>query len=785
MTVANNNTQDNNHLPPLPKLSHHLVDEARYNLLRAIAYMTKEEQLEIIDACTFGDIAHIKDKRKSGEPYITHPIAVAEILAGFHLDRDTIIAAILHDTVEDTEVTHEDLVARYGKVVAQLVDGVTKLKSSKRNKQQNKAATFHKILTATLNDPRVLIVKLADRLHNMSTLDAVRPEKQKATAQETLEFYVPFARIMGLNDIADYMEILCYRNLDPVMYTKMSDKLLQQGLGRNFQKDAIHRYLTKVLDALELSAHVRVLDNRVLLYRQFFRNRGEINSLLRHYAFEVVMGSIDDCDTLANYLISQYNIPEDCIEDNIRHPLPGGKQSLTMRYEHDNDTITVTILTRRMQAAARLGVIGVEHASEVSQSVIQASLRNMKDIISRHSQDAGSDDDSATVDIIDNLLSYLNERKILCYSPQGRAYELPRGATALDFAYAVGPMVGNIAVGANIDNKPAKLGTVVKNGQTVEIEVDKSAKPKAEWLGFVVTNKARRQLRLWLKDLSTDEQRQHGMQALDRALKTYDKSLTDLTDEDWQSLLTWRNIEDKNALFEQISAGSLLPQLVVSRLFSEEIALKQAHAQAQGMQLPQHLLADMAGLEIDFAKCCNPIYGDPITGHLSRDGLVLHRHKCYSLDNIREFSPYQLFQLQWLDEDTINQRIKHPSDRVHFTVYLKLNLALTEEQVSQAIYELRQVNIGVKKVNVRSSHTIIQVVVRSRNHLSEGIRALRPHLGFPNIARLYQYVDPDRNIDKNSDKNDKNSDKNKGGKGDSKTNTKTDTNNQPDSSLNK
>ena len=170
----------------LPKLSHHLVDEARHNLLRAIAYMSQEEQLEVIDACQFGDTAHIKDKRKSGEPYITHPIAVAEILAGFRLDRDTIIAAILHDTVEDTDVTHQQLVERYGKVVAQLVDGVTKLKSSKRNKQQNKAATFHKILTATLNDPRVLIVKLADRLHNMSTLDAVPPEKQKATAQETL-----------------------------------------------------------------------------------------------------------------------------------------------------------------------------------------------------------------------------------------------------------------------------------------------------------------------------------------------------------------------------------------------------------------------------------------------------------------------------------------------------------------------------------------------------------------------------------------------------------------------
>jgi len=294
----------------LPKLSHRLVDEAQYNLLRSVGYLSRDDRRDIIDACEFGDIAHIKDKRKSGEPYITHPIAVAEILAGFRLDRDTIIAAILHDTVEDTEVTGEQIEQRYGKVVARLVDGVTKLKSSKYNKQQNKAATFHKILTATLLDPRVLIIKLSDRLHNMSTLDAVSTEKQRATAQETLDFYVPFARLMGINDIADYIEVLCYRNLNSEMYNKLSDKLLQHGLGRNFQKEAIHRYLIVVLNNLELNGHVKILDNRVAMYRQFFRNRGEINALLRHYSFEIVLDTVEACDKLAYYFIKKYQIED-------------------------------------------------------------------------------------------------------------------------------------------------------------------------------------------------------------------------------------------------------------------------------------------------------------------------------------------------------------------------------------------------------------------------------------------------------------------------------------------
>ena len=721
----------------LPKLSHRLVDEAQYNLLRSVGYLSVDDRRDIIDACKFGDMAHIKDKRKSGEPYITHPIAVAEILAGFRLDRDTIIAAILHDTVEDTEITGKQIEQRYGKVVARLVDGVTKLKSSKHNKQQNKAATFHKILTATLLDPRVLIIKLSDRLHNMSTLDAVSSEKQRATAQETLDFYVPFARLMGLNDIADYIEVLCYRNLNSVMYNKFADKLLQHGLGRNFQKEAIYRYLVIVLNNLELNGQVKVLDNRVAMYRQFFRNRGEVNALLRHYSFEIVLDTIEACDKLAYYLIKKYQIEDAHIQDNIRRPLPGGNQSLTLIYERDNDCIKATILTKKMQQAARLGVIGVEHASDISQSVIQASLRNMKDLVDSDALNEHDSDFSAAVTTINDLMDYLHSSKILCYSPQGRPYELPQGATALDFAYAVGPMVGNVAVGANIDDKPAKLGTVLKNGQSVEIEVDSHSEPKAEWLGFVVTNKAREEILRWFKDLSVSDKQRHGQEALDRALKTYQKSLEDLHECEWENLLEWRGLTEKSALFEQISSGTLLPQLVVSRLFSDEMINMQAD-DTEASQ-PQQLIANAAGVELDFANCCHPIYGDPIVGHLSRHGLVAHRHKCFSLDDIRKDNPYQIIQLRWRDDKIVKQNEgTEYGEKIRFPAFLKLSIVLSDEQISEVIYHLRQLNIGVEKVDVRTSDSIIHVIVRSRIHLAQGIRELRSLLGFPNIMRLYQ-----------------------------------------------
>lgn len=707
-------------------LSHPLVDEAKDSLMRSVSYLNEGERQDVLRACYFGDVAHIKDKRKSGEPYITHPIAVAEILAGFRLDRDTIISAILHDTVEDTDVTDDMLVQEFGKTVAQLVDGVTKLKSSGLSKQQNQAATFHKILTATLIDPRVLIVKLADRLHNMSTLDAVSEEKQKRTAKETLNFYIPFARIMGLNNIADYIELLCYRNLNPAMYTKFNDKLLQHGLGRNFQKTEISTYLQALLAHLNLQGHVQVLDNRTAMYRQFFKNRGEMSRLIRQYDFEVVLEDIEACDTLAAYLIKKYQIADHAIQDNIRKPLAGGNQSLTLIYERDHNHIKVTLMTRRMQEASRLGIISNNH-TDVSQSVIQASLRNMRDLIH-----ASQDDQDAQIAVIEELIGYLHERKIVCYSPKGRAYELPRGSTALDFAYAVGPAIGNIATGADINGKHGRLGNVLADGDTVSIDTDKSAMPKAEWLGFVATNKARTEILKFLKHLPESEKIHYGEQALDRALQTYGKSIKDLEYRDWTDILNWRGLANADELFMQISTGVLLPQLVVSRLFSEEVDC------ADGNEITQskHLLAGIKGVEVDFARCCNPIYGDNIVGHLSRQGLVVHRHKCYSLGVIRADNPYQIIQLNWKNPTALENQ----PNPLHFSAKLGISDILNEEQISQVIYEMRSLNIGVEKtaIKAKDNKTIIDVVVRSRSHLAEGIDKLRAMLGYPNIMRLYQ-----------------------------------------------
>ena len=713
-------------------LSHPLVDDAKDSLLHAINYLDKKERDDVVRACHFGDVAHIKDTRKSGEPYITHPIAVAEIIAGFRLDKDTIISAILHDTVEDTEVSTELLVQEFGETVARLVDGVTKLKSSSMSKQQSKAATFHKILAATIIDPRVLIIKLSDRLHNMSTLDAVREDKQKSTARETLDFYVPFARIMGLNDIADYIELLCYRNLNPAMYTKFNDKLLQHGLGRNFQKIDISTYLQNLLAQLSLHGYVQVLDNRTSMYRQFFKNRGDMNRLIRQYDFEVVLDDIKECDRLAYYLVQKYEISDTNIKDNIRKPLAGGIQSLTLIYEKDHNFIKVTIMTKRMKEASRLGVISRDKG-DISQSVVQASLRNLQELLGKQSDEMGD-----VTGVIDDLMNYLHERKIVCYSPQGRAYELPRGSTALDFAYAVGPAVGNIATGADINGEHGKLGLVLADGDMVSIDTDKNATPKADWLGFVATNKARSEILKFLKRLPDDQKVHYGKEALMRALKNYDKNIDDLTMTDWEDIIAWRGVSTQEDIYLQIATGTLLPQLVVSRLFSEEVDI----ADGQEITQSKHLIAGIKGVEVTFAKCCNPIYGDHVVGHLSRQGLVIHRHKCYSLEEIRKTSPYQVIQMNWKP----NVKIDHKAQQLHFSATLRVYAMLTGEQISQIIYELRALHVGVEATSVKAEDkntkdkgaTTLKVVVRSREHLEQAVETLRQTLGYPNIQRLYQ-----------------------------------------------
>ena len=321
------------------------------------------------------------------------------------------------------------------------------------------------------------------------------------------------------------------------------------------------------------------------------------------------------------------------------------------------------------------------------------------------------------------LLDYLHQEKIWVYTPHGHLHELPQGATAVDFAYAASLFLGNHAVGAKINNETKPLSTPLASGQVVEIITDVLATPNPDWLSFINTQKARRAIQNILRDQDLDEQRLVGQQALNRALKLFHRSIRDLTEADWKNLLEWRHIASKEQLFEQIAVGDLLPQLVANHLFAQD--------QHQNVASSGRLIQGTEGVDVKYAHCCNPVLGDPIQGHLTRRGLIVHRSRCHNLLHEQHQHPENIMPLQWTADDL---------DDISFTAYLCIDLAMDDEQISDLIYQCRKAHSGVEMVRSQDNQTYVNIVVHNRKQIAQIIRDLRMYFGFPRITRLSQPV---------------------------------------------
>ncbi|OUY06557.1 RelA/SpoT family protein [Acinetobacter populi] len=683
------------------------VSHAKLQLKTIIEpYLSSDEIREVMDASDFADAAHAGVTRKSGEPYILHPIAVACLLAHMRMDADTLMAALLHDVIEDTPITKEEITERYNPTVAHLVDGVTKLTSSS-DKQFNKAASFRKFLQATLQDPRVIIIKLSDRYHNMTTLEALRPDKRKRIAQETFDIYVPMARLVGMNEMADWLENLCYQNLDLDMYATIQQALTETKPKRCEYQTIWEQRLNQILQEHHIEGRVKKKNNNTELLRHFVKNELDLHQLTHSHAFEIILKTVQDCDDLVKLLAQNFSIIS--YTDHIRKPMPGGNQALLLRLKGEKTYLSVTIQTELMRKAARFGVVLGEAAPQACRSAIQASLHNLNDLI----------DEECAKTTFSDLLDYLHQEKIIAYTPHGHVHELPRGATAVDFAYAASLFLGNHAVGCKIDGEQKPLSTAVTNGQVVEVITDVLATPNPDWLSFVNTQKARRAIQNILREQDYDEQILIGQQALNRALKSYHKSIQELSDNDWQCLLLWHHLPDKEAIFEQIAVGDLLPQLVANKLLNltDQIVLES-----------DSLIQGTEGVEVKYGHCCNPVFGDPILGHLTRRGLIVHRTQCQNLLHEQRQHPESIMPLLW-------QSSNHEGIRFH--AYLQIDGNLDDEESSQAIYQARKDNAGVESVIHENEKTYFNIVVTDRNHIAQIIRDLRMTLNFPRITRLH------------------------------------------------
>ncbi|WP_180109106.1 MULTISPECIES: bifunctional (p)ppGpp synthetase/guanosine-3',5'-bis(diphosphate) 3'-pyrophosphohydrolase [unclassified Acinetobacter] len=687
-----------------------MVSQAKQQLNVIIdAYLSVSDVERVLEACDYADIAHDGITRKSGEPYILHPIAVSCILAHMRLDAETLMAALLHDVIEDTEFTKQDITEKFGLTVAELVDGVTKLSHSS-DKEYNKAASFRKILQATLQDPRVIIIKLADRYHNMTTLGALRPDKRARIAQETFEIFVPMARLVGMNEMADNLEHLCYQNLDLDMYNNVQEALLQTKPKRCEYQTKWENNLTTLLEQHHISGRIKKKNNNIELLRHFVKNDIDLQELTHSHAFEIILQRIADCDRLADILKESFKVLN--YADHIRRPLPGGNQSLMMRLKGEKTILSLTIQTELMRKAARFGVVLGENAPQACRSAIQASMQNLNVLV----------DGACAKTTFSELLDYLHQEKIWVYTPHGHLHELPQGATAVDFAYSASLFLGNHAVGAKINGETKPLSTPLLSGQVVEIITDVLATPNPDWLSFINTQKARRALQNILRDQDQDEQRLVGQQALNRALKLFNRSVSDLTLADWENVLNWRHLNDKEQLFEQIAVGDLLPQLVANHLYAQDTIQTSNSAR---------LILGTDGVDVKYAHCCNPVLGDPIQGHLSRRGLIVHRSRCHNLLHEQHLHPENIMPLHWTTED---------SEDISFTAYLCLNMLLNDEQISELIYLCRKEKVGVETVRAHEEKTYVNIVVHNRKQIAEIIRNLRMHFGFPRISRLAQPV---------------------------------------------
>ncbi|MBP2604455.1 RelA/SpoT family protein [Acinetobacter calcoaceticus] len=683
------------------------VSQAKQQLKLIIdPYLSVSEVEKVLAACDFADLAHTGITRKSGEPYILHPIAVSCILANMRLDAETLMAALLHDVIEDTQYTKEDITEKFGLTVAELVDGVTKLSQSS-DKEYNKAASFRKILQATLQDPRVIIIKLADRYHNMTTLGALRPDKRARIAQETLDIFVPMARLVGMNEMGDNLENLCYQNLDLDMFDNVQNALRLTKPERCKYQSIWEQNLAELLHNYHIQGRIKKKNNNIELLRHFVKNEMDLQELTHSHAFEIVLQTIADCDRLVDALRENFQVIQ--YQDHIRRPLPGGNQSLLIKLKGEKTTLSLTIQTELMRKAARFGVVLGENAPQTCRSAIQASMQNLNTLI----------DGECAKTTFNDLLDYLHQEKIWVYTPHGQLHELPQGATVVDFAYSASLFLGNHAVGAKVDGEIKPLSTPLISGQVIEVITDVLATPNPDWLSFINTQKARRALQHVLKDQEIEEQRLVGEQALSRALKLFNRSISDLSDADWLDLLQWRHIDNKNTLFEQIAVGDLLPQLVANHLF--------AHDKHPQVENSDRLIQSTEGIDVKYAHCCNPVLGDPIQGHLTRRGLIVHRIRCHNLLHEQHLHPENIMPLQWKADDV---------EDVRFTAYLAIDMAMNDEQVSDLIYQCRKNNAGVEMVHSNEQRTFVNIVVNNRKHIAKVIRDLRMHYGFPRIERL-------------------------------------------------
>ncbi len=678
------------------------------------SYLEPGQVADIYRAYLFGAEAHEGQKRLSGEPYIYHPLAVARILAEMRMDYQSIIAAILHDVIEDTPTAKEQIADQFGQEVADLVDGVSKLTNIHfESRAEAQAENFRKMMLAMARDLRVILIKLADRLHNMRTLGAMPPEKRRRIARETLDIYAPIANRLGMNKVRLELEDLGFGAQYPARARVLAESVKR---ARGNRREIIGKIETALQERLRqegLEGRVIGREKHLLsIYRKMFSKRLSFNEVMDVYAFRIIVDKVDTCYRVLGAVHNLYKPVPGRFKDYIAIPKANGYQSLhTALFGPYGVPIEVQIRTEEMDKVAEAGIAAhwLYKTGEGGGVTAQARARDWLRNLLEMQQNAGN-----SLEFLENVKVDLFPDEVYIFTPKGEIVELPRGATAVDFAYDVHTDVGNSCVAVKIDRRLMPLATRLANGQTVEVITAPTARPNPTWLNFVVTAKARSNIRNYLKNLKRDEAIALGRRLLEQALADLDETLLTVPEERLSTALKELNLEGMSDLLEQIGLGNRMAPLAARLLVPEETMPQPQPESARPLYIK-----GTEGTVVSFAKCCRPIPGDAIMGFLSTGrGIIIHTQNCKNIADYRK-QPEKWINVQWADQLDAT----FPADlRVEVTNQRGV-LATVAAVIADAEANIDNVNLEDRD-GIHSAINLT-VAVRDRIHLARIMRSIK------------------------------------------------------------
>ncbi|MBX9895260.1 MULTISPECIES: bifunctional (p)ppGpp synthetase/guanosine-3',5'-bis(diphosphate) 3'-pyrophosphohydrolase [unclassified Nitrosomonas] len=687
------------------------MPEAELLFSESSQYLKPEDIAQLRNAYSFGQGAHSGQFRKSGEPYISHPVAVARILSTLHLDTPTLTAALLHDVVEDTDISKAEISERFGEPVAELVDGVSKLtKIEFQTQEEAQAENFRKMLMAMARDVRVILIKLADRLHNMRTLEVMLPQKQRSIARETLEIYAPIAHRLGLNTIYQELQELGFRYSYPLRY-KVLIKATKAARGN--RREVVGKILETITQKLKdagLEAEISGREKHLYsIYTKMVEKHLSFSEVLDIYGFRVIVKDIPSCYIALGMLHSLYKPIPGKFKDYIAIPKANGYQSLhsTLLGPY-GIPIEIQIRTAEMHRIAENGVAShwLYKSSDIDFNELHSKtnqwLQSLLETLS------GSRD---SLEFLEHLKIDLFPGDVFVFTPQGKILTLPRGSTAVDFAYAVHSDVGNCCVAAKINGENAPLRSQLKSGDRVEIVTAPYAKPNPAWLSYVATGRARSHIRHFLRTIQYDESVKLGERMLIQALLSFNINPETISDVQWDKLVRDSGVKSKDELFAEMALGKQLPVVVAKRLASPESISNQ---QSAG---PITILGT-EGVTVQFAKCCRPIPGDTIVGIFKKDsGLIIHTFDCNYVTSSQKNSD-NFMDVTWGKDISKT-----------FEASIKVTTANKQGVLAHVAAEIAKADSNIDDIAMESEgdymHMRFIIQVNNRHHLAQVMRSLR------------------------------------------------------------